>query len=118
MKKLPKTLLITFLVLGVPMGAYAFSGSHAAGLNGNHSGQHDTNSAQQNNGGQHNQGGKHNNTSHHNMTPEQTQANLQQRYDGIADPAQKAAFVKNINESATAKAKKAEAMKTFAEADQ
>ena len=52
------------------------------------------------------------------MTPEQTQANLQQRYDRIEDPAKKAEFVKNLNLRADGMTKHADAMKQFAEAHQ
>ena len=52
------------------------------------------------------------------MTPEQIQANLQQRYDRIEDPAKKAEFIKNLGERANGMAKHAEAMKQFAEANQ
>jgi protein CpxP len=52
------------------------------------------------------------------MTPEQIQANLQQRYDRIEDPAKKAEFIKNLNERATGMTKHADAMKQFAEANQ
>lgn len=116
MKKLTKTLLTATLIFGLPLGAYAASEAtptvqpgpmvdcpmDGSGLMGgkHHGGRHDRMARMQN------------------MTPEQIQANLQQRYDRIEDPAKKAEFIKNLGERANGMAKHAEAMKQFAEANQ
>jgi len=115
MKKLTKTLLTATLILGLPLGAYAASDAVATTKPGammdcpmDGSGM----------------GGKHHGNRHDKMarlkemSPEQIQANLQQRYDRIEDPAKKAEFIKKLNERADGMTKHAEVMKQFAEANQ
>lgn len=52
------------------------------------------------------------------MTPEQVNANLQQRYDRISDPAAKAEFIKNLGVRADTMTQHAAAMKAFADTHQ
>ena len=109
MKTLTKTLLTATLILGLPLGAYAASEAVATTQAGAMTNCPMDGSGMK--GGKHH-GGRHDNMARmQNMTPEQIQANLQQRYDRIEDPAKKAEFVKNLN-------LRADAMKQFAEAHQ
>ncbi|MFM5317067.1 hypothetical protein ACQXXB_01160 [Aeromonas veronii] len=116
MKKLTKTLLTATLILGLPLGVYAASEAAPTGQPGAMV------DCPMDGGGM--MGGKHHGGRHdkmarmQNMTPEQIQANLQQRYDRIEDPAKKAEFIKKLNERAAGMTKHAEAMKQFAEANQ
>ena len=115
MKKLTKTLLTATLILGLPLGAYAASEAAPTGQPG---AMVDCPMDGGMMGGKH-PGGRHDKMARmQNMTPEQIQANLQQRYDKIEDPAKKAEFVKNLNLRADGMTKHAEAMKQFAEAHQ
>ena len=92
MKKLTKTLLTATLILGLPLGAYAASEAAPTGQPGAMV------DCPMDGGGM--MGGKHHGGRHdkmarmQNMTPEQIQANLQQRYVRIEDPAKKAEFIK------------------------
>ncbi|MEH8265130.1 hypothetical protein Q7I27_18625 [Aeromonas veronii] len=112
MKKLTKTLLTATLILGLPLGAYAASEAAPTGQPGAMV------DCPMDGGGKHH-GGRHDKMARmQNMTSEQIQANLQQRYDRIEDPAKKAEFIKKLNERAAGMTKHAEAMKQFAEANQ
>jgi Spy/CpxP family protein refolding chaperone len=122
MKNLTKTLLTATLILGLPLGAYAASEAVStaqpavAATTAAPEGCPMDGSGMM--GGKHH-GGRHDKMARmQNMTPEQIQANLQQRYDRIEDPAKKAEFIKNLNDRAAGMTKHAEAMKQFAEANQ
>lgn len=113
MKNLTKTLLTATLILGLPLGAYAASEAATTapaerpavdcpmdGMGGKHHKRHDRMERMQK------------------MTPAEIQAQLQQRYDKLADPAKQAEFVKRLGERAEGMTKHAEAMKAFADAHQ
>ncbi|EOD54362.1 hypothetical protein [Aeromonas molluscorum] len=117
MKNLTKTLLTATLILGLPLGAYAASeatttapaerpavdcpmGGPMDGMGGKHHKRHDRMERMQK------------------MTPAEIQAQLQQRYDKLEDPAKQAEFVKRLGERAEGMTKHAEAMKAFADAHQ
>ncbi len=114
MKKLTKTLLTATLILGLPLGAYAASEAVSTtqpatmadcpmGGAGMMDGKH--------------HGGRHDKMARmHDMTPEQIQEHLQKRYDQIQEPAQKAEFIKKLDQRADGMTKHADAMKKFAEA--
>ena len=116
MKTLTKTLLTATLILGLPLGGYAASEAGATTQAGAMTNCPMDGSGMK--GGKHH-GGRHDKMARmQNMTPEQIQANLQQRYDRIEDPAKKAEFEKNLNLRADGMTKHADAMKQFAEAHQ